>query len=83
MKPQEILDQILVNYLNQVRVLSASEEPDSNALRVILATLEKFDWLNIAPDTDGDALAAVRQAVEAKQAARKARQKAPEADSFH
>lgn len=83
MKPQQILDEILVNYLHQVRALSASEEADSNSLRVVLATLEKFDWLNIAPDSDGDALAAVRQAVDAKRAARKARQVAQEDDSLH
>lgn len=83
MKPQAILDEILVNYLNRVREAVSNPDCDSNTLRVSLATLEKFDWLNIAPQGGNDHLGALRMAVEAKRAARKARENAEEGDSLH
>lgn len=88
MRPSEILDEILINYLQRVKEAVAEPGADSNSLRVALATLEKFDRLYLDDGKADDPLAAVRAAVEAKKAARLARNAAaaPEAsvaDSLH
>lgn len=73
MKPTEILDEILLHYLERVRESVAEPGADANSLRVALATLEKFDRLFLKDESADDPLAAVKAAVQAKQAARRAR----------
>lgn len=72
--PNDILDDIFINYLNRVRDLSADAGIDPAGLKVVLATLEKFDRLSLGTDTDG--FDAVAMAVKAKQEALKAKRAA-------
>ena len=85
--PSELLDDIFINYLHRVRDISADSGIDAAGLKVVLATLEKFDRLTLGDSADG--LSAVEMAVKAKQEAlrakREARQRADadDAGSLH
>lgn len=72
--PVELLDEIFLNYLQRVRDMSADTAVDAAGLKVVLATLEKFDRLTLGDNADG--LTAVEMAVKAKQEALKAKREA-------
>lgn len=72
--PSELLDDIFINYLHRVRDMSADSGIDAAGLKVVLATLEKFDRLTLGDTADG--MTAVEMAVKAKQEALRAKREA-------